>query len=64
MKWPVAGAGNSGCTDLAVIEVMVSPPVLLTLDLASEIGIIYCKCISPRLFLATLPSQYVLQPHP
>lgn len=64
MKCSVAGAGNSGYTDLAVIEVMVSPPVLLTLDLASEIRIIYCKCISPRLFLATPPSQYVLQPHP
>lgn len=64
MKCPVAVAGNSGSTDLAVIEVMVSTPALLMLDLASEIGIIYCKCISPRLFLSTPPSQYVPHPHP
>lgn len=59
-----AGAGNSGSTDPAVIEVMVSTPALLTLEPASEIGIIYCKCISPRLFLTTPPSQYVPHPHP
>lgn len=31
---------NSAATDLAVIEVMVSTPVLLTLDQASQIKII------------------------
>lgn len=46
MNCPDAGAGNSGSTDPVVIE--VSTPALLTLDVASEIGIIYCKCISPR----------------
>lgn len=64
MNCPDVGAGNSGSTDPAVIEVMVSTPALLTLDPASEIGIIYCKCISPRLFLTTPPSQYVPHPHP
>lgn len=64
MNCPEAGAGNSGSTDPAVIEVMVSTPALLTLDPASEIGIIYCKCISPCLFLTTPPSQYVPHPHP
>lgn len=64
MNCPDAGAGNSGSTDPAVIEVMVSTPALLTLEPASEIGIIYCKCISPRLFLTTPPSQYVPHPHP
>ncbi len=40
MKSLMAKAENSGAIDPAVIEVMVSTPMLLTLELASEIRII------------------------